>query len=55
MLELKSHVNIQTILRLDRIQETRQNVAKQNKNSEYEINKNKYRQIQNVTASGLAN
>ena len=43
MLGLKSHVNIQTILRLDRIQEIRQNVEKQNKNSEY---KNKQKQIQ---------
>ena len=47
VVRLKSHVNIQTIIRLDRIQEICQNVAKQNKNSEYQINKNKYRQIQN--------
>ena len=36
---LRSQVNIQTILRLDRIQENHQNVAKQKQNSEYKINK----------------
>ena len=49
MFRLRSQVNIQTILRLDRIQEIRQNVAKQNKNSEYQINENKYRTGRIVT------
>ena len=39
MFRLRSHVNIQTILRLDRIQENHQNVAKQKQNTEYQINK----------------
>ena len=43
---LRSQVNIQTILRLDRIQENRQNVAKRKQNSGYKINKKKYRQKQ---------
>ena len=47
VLGLNSHVNIKTILRLDRIQEIRQNVAKKNKNSEYRNKQNKYRQTQN--------
>ena len=46
---LRPQVNIQTILTPDRIQEIRQNVAKQNKNSEYQINLSKYRHSRIVT------
>ena len=49
MLGLKSHVHIQTILRLDRIQEIHQNVDKQNKKSEYQ-NKTKTDRYRYVTS-----
>ena len=43
MLGLKSHVNIQMILRINRIQENHQNIDKQNKTQNI---KNKQKQIQ---------